>query len=77
MRRFFWIKNKFLKEFLSEMFGTTMLVVFSCASVAQYKLALKNKLFNENTLSINVTVGLALTVSIFVTAKSSGIHFLS
>jgi len=73
MKKCFTINNRYVREFLSELLGTMLLVLFGCASVAQYKLNKGNPV-DENPifLTINLTFGFGLTLAILITSKISG-----
>jgi glycerol uptake facilitator-like aquaporin len=63
-------ENQLIREFLAEFFGTWVLVVFINGSVAQ------NVFFKrdgyESLLSVNLTVGFALTLAVLAVGKVSG-----
>ena len=63
------MKNELIREFLSEILCTFLLITFGCGSVAQYVFG-KDK-FNS-FLSVNFSWGMAVTLSILVGGKISG-----
>ena len=54
------------------MFGTGLLVLFGCASVAQFKLSKQDPDYDQNVLTINLTFGFGVALSVFITSKASG-----
>ena len=72
LKRFYTINNTYVREFLAEMFGTTLLVLFGCASVAQYKLRKADPTNNPIFLTINLTFGFGITIAVLITSKVSG-----
>ena len=75
MKRCFYINHQSIREFLAEMFGTTLLVLFGCASVAQYQLRKNREDDNPILLTINLAFGFALAIAILITSKTSGLFF--
>ena len=73
IKRFYSINNQYVREFFAEMVGSTLLVLFGCASVAQYKLRKEDPTNNPIFLTINLTFGFGITLAILITAKTSGI----
>lgn len=69
-RRCCKIRNPLIREFLSEIICTFMLISFGLSSVAQFTLGQKNE-FNS-FLSINMTFGAAVTIAIIIGGKISG-----
>ncbi len=63
-------KNQMIREFLAELFGTWILVVFIAGSSAQ------NVFFKrdgyESLLSVNLTVGFGVTLAALAVGKVSG-----
>lgn len=53
-----------------------LLVLFGCASIAQYTLSKHDPDFDTNLLTINLTFGFAVTLSALITSKSSGEKFV-
>jgi aquaporin-7 len=71
-KKYCTLKNALIREFLSEIFCTLLLISFGNGSVAQYVLGPKDK-FNS-FLSVNFAWGLAVTLAILVGGKVSGAH---
>jgi glycerol uptake facilitator-like aquaporin len=62
-------RNRLIREFLAEMFGTFLLVLIGLAGLAQFTFK-----YAENFLAVNMAFGLALIVAVLVTGKVSGCH---
>lgn len=73
IKRCIYINHQPTREFLAEMFGTTLLVIFGCASIAEYKLLKVKDNENPILLTVNLSFGFALTLATLVTFKTSGI----
>lgn len=73
VKDYFRIKNQVVREFLAELFGTWLLVLFINGCIAQ---DLFNKRDNNpsSLISINFTCGFAVTFAILVVGKVSGAH---
>lgn len=65
-------KSQFAREFVGELFGTFILLVFGLNSVAQFKLTSSDNPDSINLLSINLGFGIGVIVAILVTGKASG-----
>lgn len=72
VKRYLTVQNRFVREFLSEMFGTTLLVLFGCGSVAQFELRKSINNLNPIRLNINLTFGFGITLAVLITSKISG-----
>ena len=66
------IKNKIAREFLAEILGTFLLVVFGLASVAQFKLEKQASEYAYSFISVNFAFGFGLTCGAVVIGKISG-----
>ena len=67
--RFSRSQVKLAKEFLAELLGTTVLLMFGCGCVAQSVLSHKE---NGGMLSINIGWGLGVLLGIMVAGPVSG-----
>ncbi len=66
------IQNQYLREFLAEIFGTFLLLIFINGSVAQNLFfSLDNVVFNSN-LTINICIGFAVSMAVLTVGKVSG-----
>ena len=67
------IRSKILREFLAEIFGTCLLLLFGLGACAQYTFSKEdNPKDSTSVLSINLAFGLGVTCSILVFGKISG-----
>ena len=66
--RYLHVKNKRIKEFFAEFFGTFIFLAFSFGSVAQFMFGGK-----KDFLSVNISFGLGLTMAIIAVGKISGL----
>jgi hypothetical protein len=69
--RYLHVKNKRIKEFFAEFFGTFIFLAFSFGSVAQFMFGGK-----KDFLSVNISFGLGLTIAIIAVGKISGLDLL-
>ncbi|KAM4809942.1 aquaporin-3 [Rhinophrynus dorsalis] len=65
------IRNKLLRQALSECLGTLILVMFGCGSVAQVVLS---KGSHGQFLTVNLAFGFAVTLGILIAGQVSGGH---
>lgn len=66
------IQNQNFREFLAEIFGTFLLLIFINGSVAQNLfLSLDNVVFNSN-LTINICIGFGVSMAVLTVGKVSG-----
>lgn len=72
--RYFTLTSQLAREFLAEMFGTFLLVIFINGSVAQNTFNNRDDPRLNNPFGINITCGLAVTMAILVVGKVSGAH---
>lgn len=70
----FKIRNELLREFLAELFGTFLLMVFINGSVAQNVFQKSVDPNMVDVFGINLTIGFAITLIILVVGKVSGAH---
>lgn len=68
----FKIRNELLREFLAELFGTFLLMVFINGSVAQNVFQKSVDPNMVDVFGINLTIGFAITLIILVVGKVSG-----
>jgi len=72
------VKNLLVRETMAELFGTWLLVFFINASIAQnmfFKEEVKRNFSRDNNsslLSVNLTVGFAVTLAVLAVGKVSG-----
>ena len=67
------IRNQSLREFLAELFGTCLFLLFGLGACAQYKFSkTDNASDSTSVLSINLAFGLGVTSSVLVFGKISG-----
>jgi len=68
------IQNQYLREFIAEVFGTFLLLIFINGSVAQNLFfTLDNVAFSSN-LTINICIGFGVSMAVLTVGKVSGAH---
>nr|XP_014345555.1 PREDICTED: aquaporin-9 isoform X2 [Latimeria chalumnae] len=67
----FVLRNRLVKESLSEFLGTCLLIVFGCGSIAQSVLSHESM---GGFLTINIAFPMAVTMAIYVGGGVSGAH---
>jgi len=70
--KYITVKSQLGREFLAELLGTFILVLFINGAVAQNVFNTKDDKLLGNSLAINITCGIAVTISILVVGKVSG-----
>lgn len=68
------IKNHTVREFIAELFGTFLLVVFINGCIAQNVFYAKDDENMNSLLSVNITCGFGVTIAILAVGKISGAH---
>jgi hypothetical protein len=66
------IKNQYIKEFIAELFGTLIMLLFGLGSVAQLKFLMIENPFTTSLISVNLSFGFGVVAAILVTGKASG-----